>query len=277
MINKIVYKIMCLALLLFTQCLYAIEVFQWTDAQGQHHYSDKKQENATVYKLTESYSYYKVKKVYDGDTILLTDGRKIRLLGINTPEIEHSNQTAQAGGNAARKWLTQQLLGTKIRLEFDQEKRDKYKRHLAHIFTEQGIHINRELVRLGFASTSIFPPNLKYVTDFLVVEQTAEAKHLGIWGSAAYQTKLTSELNKKNKQGWQRIVGQVTEIKQTRKSSYLKLTHHFDVRIKKEHRQYFENLELLKGKKLEVRGWVHKYKKGFSMLVKHSGAIKILD
>ncbi|MCK5355033.1 MAG: thermonuclease family protein, partial [Methyloprofundus sp.] len=182
MINKMVYRIIGLVLLLFTQFLYATEVFQWTDAQGRRHYSDKKRENASIYKLTESFSYYKVKKVYDGDTLLLMDGRKIRLLGINTPEIEHSNQTAQAGGDAARKWLTQQLLGTRIRLEFDQQKRDKYKRHLAHIFTEQDVHINRELVRLGFASTSIFPPNLKYVPEFLVAEQAAEAKHLGIWG-----------------------------------------------------------------------------------------------
>ena len=272
-----IYRIICLLLLLFTQFLYATEVFQWTDAQGHRHYSDKKHKNSSLYKLPESFSYYTVRKVYDGDTLLLTDGRKIRLLGINTPEIEHSNQATQAGGDAARKWLTQQLLGTKIRLEFDQVKRDKYKRHLAHIFTKENVHINRELVRLGFASTSVFPPNLKYVAELLVAEQAAEAKHLGIWEYGDYQTKLTSELSKKNKRGWQRIVGHVTEIKNTRKSSYLKLTHNFDVRIKKEHRQYFDELELLKGKKLEIRGWVHKYKNGFSMLVKHPSAIRILD
>ena len=272
-----VYRVFSLVLFLFTQMLHGAEVYQWTDAQGHRHYSDKKQINATRFQLIQDFSFYKVQKVYDGDTILLSDGRKIRLLGINTPEIEHSKQAEQAGGVAAREWLTQQLLGTKIRLEFDQEKRDKYKRHLAHVFNKQGVHINRELVRLGFASTNIFPPNIKYVAELLMAEQTAEAKHLGIWQYPEYTPKLTSELDNKNRQGWQRIVGYVMQIKNTTKSSYLKLTDNFDVRIKKEHIKYFDALGLLKGKKIEVRGWVHKYKNGFSMLVRHSGAIKIMD
>ncbi len=73
------------------------------------HYSDIKHPAATELKLTQDYSYYPVQKVYDGDTVLLTDGRKIRLVGINTPEIEHPRQAAQAGGGAALQWLTQQL------------------------------------------------------------------------------------------------------------------------------------------------------------------------
>lgn len=271
------YRIFTLVLLLFTQLVSAAKIYQWTDAQGRSHYSDKQHENATAYKLAENYSYYKVKKVYDGDTILISDGRKIRLLGINTPEIEHADKVAQAGGDAARKWLTQQLLGTRVRLEYDQQKRDKYKRHLAHIFTEQQLHINRELVRLGYASTNVFPPNVKYVTELLAAEQVAEGKQLGIWSYPEYKTKLAGELNKANKRGWQRIVGTVNGIKTTRKSSYLKLANHFDVRIKKDHQQYFDRLELLTGKTIEVRGWVNRYKKGFSMLVKHPGAIKILD
>lgn len=272
-----VYKLTSLILLLFIQLSYADKVYQWTDAQGYRHYSDKQHQNATTFKLAKNFSYHKVKKVYDGDTLLLTDGRKIRLLGINTPEIEHSNQATQAGGVAATKWLTQQLSGKKIRLEFGQQKRDKYKRYLAHIFTEQGIHINQELVRLGFASTNVFPPNLKYVAQLHAAEQVAEAKNLGIWGYPEYQTKLTGELNKKNKRGWQRIVGHVIGIKNTRKSSYLKFSNHFDVRIKKAHQQYFDDLNLLKGKKLEVRGWVHKYKNGYSMLVRYPSAIRVMD
>ena len=272
-----IYRVICLVLLLFTQFLYSAEVYHWTDTQGRSHYSDKKNTNAIAYKLAENFSYYKVRKVYDGDTVLLTDGRKIRLLGINTPEIEHANQVAQVGGDAARKWLTQQLLGTKIRLEFDQEKRDKYKRYLAHIFTKHGVHINYELVRLGFASTNIFPPNLKYVPELLAVEQEAETSQLGIWGYPDYRTKMTGELSKKNKQGWQRITGKVTRIKSTRKNSYLKLTNNFDVRINKKYLQYFTDMENLIGKKIEVRGWVNKYKNGFLMQVKHPGAIKIMD
>ncbi len=277
MIIKVVYRLIGFLILLFTHPVYAVEVYKWQDEQGRSHYSDKKHDNAKVYQLTKSYSYYVVRKVYDGDTVLLSDGRKIRLLGINTPEIQHSDKVAQAGGDVARVWLTQQLLGAKVRLEFDQQKRDKYKRVLAHIFNENQVHINRELVRLGYASTNIFPPNLKYIMELLAVEQTAEKMHLGIWAYPEYQIKKTSEINHHNKRGWQRIVGEVTRIKETRKNRYLKMSHHFDVRIKKEHLQYFEDLKLLIGKKIEVRGWINRDKNGFTMLVKHPGAIKILN
>lgn len=275
MINTMIYRISLL--LLFAQLSFAGDIYHWTDAQGRQHYSDKKHPDAKEFKLTEDFSYYIVQKVYDGDTLLLNDGRKIRLLGINTPEIEHSRQAAQTGGDVARKWLTEQLLSRRVRLEFDQQKQDKYKRYLAHIFTGQEEHINLELVRLGLATTSIYPPNLKYVPELLAAEQSAEAKQLGIWQFSDYASKSGSELNNKNKRGWQRITGQVIQIKNTAKNSYLKMTGNFEVRIKKRYLQYFDILELLKGQKIEVRGWVKKYKKGFTMLVKHPGAIKILE
>lgn len=264
-------------ILLFAQLTYAGDIYQWTDVQGRQHYSDKKHPDAKEFNLAKDFSFYTVQKVYDGDTILLEDGKKIRLVGINTPEIEHSKQVEQSGGEAARYWLNQQVLARKVRLEFGQEKRDKYKRYLAHIFTEQGKHINLELVRLGLATTSIYPPNLKYVPELLAAEQAAEAKHLGIWQYSDYASKSGGELKNINKRGWQRITGQVMQIKNTSKSSYLNMTGNFHVRIKKKHLQYFDALELLKGKKIEVRGWVKKYKKGYSMLVRHPSAIKLLE
>ncbi|WP_428354349.1 thermonuclease family protein [Methyloprofundus sp.] len=264
-------------LLLFSQLGFAGEIYKWTDIKGRLHYSDTKHVNATELKLIQDFSFYQVKKVYDGDTVLLNDGRKIRLLGINTPEVEHSNQAAQAGGGVARQRLQQQLVNARVRLEFDQQKQDKYKRHLAHVFTEQGVHLNLQLVRLGYAATSTYPPNLKYLPELLAAQQIAETKRLGIWQYSEYAPKLSNELNKNNKQGWQRIIGRVLRIKKTPKSCYLKMTGNFDVRIKIEHKQYFADLVSLIGKKIEVRGWVKKYKNGYSMLVKHPSAMKILD
>lgn len=249
-------------------------VYQWTDKQGQKHYSDSRELGARVYDLVASYSYHEVRRVYDGDTVQLVDGRKIRLSGINTPEVEHSNAIAQAGGEAAKKWLSQVLTGKKVRLEFDQEKQDKYKRYLAHLFTEQGMHLNRELVRLGFASVNTFPPNLKYVPELLVAEQQAEINQLGIWAYPDYLPKSATQLTKSNKQGWQRIYGRVTGIKKARKNVYLTLPDDFEVGIKKAHLAYFDDLDSLKGKNIEVRGWVNRHKKGFLMWLKHSSAIK---
>jgi len=68
---------------------------------------------------------------YDGDTIVLEDGRKIRLLGINTPEVQHKGKMADAGGEDAKTWLINKLRHSKVRLEFYFDKTDKYGRTLA--------------------------------------------------------------------------------------------------------------------------------------------------
>ncbi|MDF1582408.1 MAG: thermonuclease family protein [Methyloprofundus sp.] len=272
MIKKYYWAI---ALLLVTQ-LSCAAVYQWTDAQGRKHYSDKSNERAAELQLAKSYSYYVVKKVYDGDTVQLSDGRKIRLLGINTPEIEHPNQAEQVGGELAKKWLIEALLGKKVRLEFAQEKRDKYQRYLAHIFTEQDVHINCELVRLGFASVNVFPPSLKYVPELIEAEREAEAGKLGIWGYSEYSVKSVQQLTNKNKQGWQRVSGTVATIKVTAKNVYLKFVEDFEVGIKKENLAYFDDLDALKGQEIEVRGWVNRYKNSYMMWIKHSSAMRVL-
>ncbi len=273
---KIYYGRVAVLFTLLTS-LSSATVYQWEDAQGQQHFSDKKQPHASIYQLAKNDSYYPVKTIYDGDTIQLLDGRKIRFLGINTPEIEHPNQPEQAGGMAAKQWLTQQLKGKKVRLEFDVEKQDKYHRYLAHLFTKQGLHLNKELVRLGLANLNIYPPNLKFVSELQAAEQEAERNKRGIWKLSAYQVKTVKQLNKRNKQGWQRIVGRIESIKKTRKNIYLKLNNHFDVRIRKKYLPYFPKLSDLKGQRVEVRGWVNQNKNIFSMQIKHSSAIKVIE
>ena len=254
------------------------KVYVWEDADGQTHYADRAESNADVKELTltQHHTYYAIKKVFDGDTIKLQDGRKIRFLGINTPEVAHSNHYAQAGGEAAKQWLIKQLKGQKVRLEFDAEKKDKYKRTLAHLFTESGVHLNHELVRLGLASVSVFPPNLNYIPELLTAQDEAEQNNRGIWKDKAYAAKPATDLSAHNKNGWQRIVMTVSAIKKTRKSIYLKWNKHFIVRIEKHHAQYFDDIDSLKGQKIEVRGWVRKYKKGYSMQLKHGGLLKRL-
>lgn len=275
--NKSNYRVFIFLIFLWTQFSHATEIYQWQDAQGQQHFSDKKNNNSSVYELHEEHSFYTVNKVYDGDTVKISDGRKIRLLGINTPEIEHAQQLEQAGGDLAKQWLSDKLLNKRIRLEYDQEKRDKYKRVLAHVFTEQGRHINADLVRLGYASANIYPPNLKYVNEILQAENSAQANKLGIWHYPAYQSKDTGELNKTNKRGWQRIKGRVSRVYSTSKNHYLRLDADFYIRINIKYSQYFAELEQLQGKLVEVRGWVRRYKEGYSMSIRHSSALIIID
>ncbi len=251
-------------------------VFQWQDSQGRKHYSDKARQGAELIRLKPGYSYYAVKKVYDGDTVLLTDGLKVRLLSVNTPEVEGRNKLEEAGGEAAKRWVTEKLTGKKVRLEFDLERKDKYGRTLAYIFTEENEHINLTLVRLGLAAMNIYPPNLRYLDDFILAQQQAEDSRQGLWRLPAYQVKPVALLTQKNYKGWQRLQGRVQSIKKSRKYVYLTFSGSFSVRIAKTQLKFFSDISAYQGKILEVRGWVNKNKDRFSLLLRHPSAIKII-
>ena len=91
-------------------------IYQWQDADGSKHFSDKSSPKAERVEIKPGYGFYQVKKIYDGDTVVLQDGRKIRLLGINTPEVQHRDKTADAGGDEAKQWLINKLQNAKVRL-----------------------------------------------------------------------------------------------------------------------------------------------------------------
>ena len=273
MMNKKFIGIFGLVLFLGSQTCQA-DIYFWTDKQGKKYYSDTRHPDANEYKKSKQFSFHSIKAIFDGDTIQLSNGRKIRLVGINTPEVAHRNSPAQEGGEAAKKWLTQVLVGKKVRLEYAEEKQDKYKRYLAHIFTEEGLHINLELVRLGFASVNTFPPNVAYVDDLLAASNLAEKKNLGLWQYASYAIKPVEKLNVGNKYGWQRIVGEVIRIQHTKKSVYLIMSKTFKLRVKKQFLHFFNDIDELKGKKIEARGWVNKSKNQLLMQIKHPSALR---
>lgn len=249
------------------------EIYGWKDSAGNAHYSDRPHEKAEALDIKPGYGFYKVKKVYDGDTILLEDGRKVRLLGVNTPEIEHRNQAEQAGGREAKQWLIEKLENRKVRLETDNESTDKYGRTLAHVFTDQKDHINLQLIELGLAAVNIYPPNLRYVEQLVKAGQSAERARLGIWRRPEYDPIPVSRLPGSVHSGWNRITGRISDLRSSRKFVYLKFTDKFEVRIEKKELSLFPDLQRYLGQEVEVRGWLNKYKGGYSMLIRHPSAI----
>jgi endonuclease YncB( thermonuclease family) len=253
------------------------EIYQWSDTKGNKHFSDKPHQDAQTLHISPGYTYHYVKKVYDGDTILLANGNKVRLLGINTPEVEGRNKTAQAGGEQAKRWLQKKLQNKKVRLLKDVEKNDKYGRLLAHIFTEDKQHINLELVKNGLASVNIHPPNLKYTDQLLKAELLAEQQRLGIWNYKEYEPKQANQIKQTRFQGWQRVVGQIINIRHNHKYSYLNFSDTFGLKIERSSSDLFPELESYVGKKLEARGWINKHKNRYSMFIRHPSQLKVIN
>ncbi len=116
----------------------------------------------------------RVKRVYDGDTVLLEDGRTVRYLGINTPEYQEPFYLKA-------KRLNESLVqGQEIRLEFDQEKADGRDRLLAYVHVGNEM-VNAKLIQEGLAHAFFIGPNRQHNALLLRLQAEAQQRKIGIW------------------------------------------------------------------------------------------------
>jgi micrococcal nuclease len=146
--------------------------------------------------LVQTYKYddILVVKAIDGDTLKLEDGKRVRLIGIDTPETYESAKlyrdsqrsgqdikTIKALGKKATDFTRDLVEGKRVRLEFDLEKRDKYNRLLAYVYLKDGTFVNAEIIRQGYASLMTYPPNVMYADTFKQLYQQARENKRGLW------------------------------------------------------------------------------------------------
>ena len=130
---------------------------------------------------------FRVKQVYDGDTLLLEDGRKVRYLGINSPE------SLEPFFLKAKRLNESLVLRKKIRLEFDQERIDAYNRLLAYVYINDQM-VNAGMLREGLAHVFFIGPNRKYQSLLLQAQAEAKQRKVGFWsvGARPKDLKVTS-------------------------------------------------------------------------------------
>ena len=269
------YLIIFVISALLSQITLATQVYRVVDEQGRVSYSDQPSTGSQVIDVSipsPGRKLRRVKSVYDGDTIILENGERVRLLGINTPEIEGRFREDEPGGLAAKAWLKDQLKDGKVFLEYDKEKQDHYQRSLAHLHLPDGKHINVALVENGLAAVSIVPPNLRHSRTLVRAQQKAEKAGLGIWSMPQYQSHPLSQIAKNNK-GWQRFMGTPKSIKTSRKYTRLIFNEQFNIRIANDNLVLFPDLETYLGKSIEIRGWVSRTKQKYSMHIQHPSAL----
>lgn len=272
--SKQFYWIYLLVLISSASALSATEIYRSVDEKDRVTYSDRPSAGAEPVKIIRqpSRQLYQVARVYDGDTIILEDKKHVRLLGVNTPEIESQQRAEEPGGVAAKKWLQAQLQENKVYLEYDQVKRDKYKRFLAHVFLPDGKHLNLALLENGLAVISIIPPNGRYTDKLIQAQQHAEKLKLGIWAMPEYQPRTIDRIANHTK-GWQRFTGTPVAIKKSKKYTRLLFNDKVDIRVANNNLNLFPELASYVGKSLEIRGWVARNKDYYTMLIQHPSAL----
>lgn len=125
-------------------------------------------------------------KVIDGDTIRLSNGEKVRYIGVNTPETHHPTVGVERYGIESYEANKKLVEGQRVRLEFDVQKRDRYGRLLAYVYLPvqagvRDIFVNAWLVENGYAQVMTIPPNVKYQDVFLNLQRKAREKNAGLW------------------------------------------------------------------------------------------------
>ncbi|HQO58442.1 MAG TPA: thermonuclease family protein [Candidatus Omnitrophota bacterium] len=154
-----------------------------------------------------------VTKVFDGDTVLLSSGDKVRLIGIDCPEAYESEklfrdarrthndvEVIKAQGRQAKEVMVKLAQGKRVMLEYDVERRDQYGRLLAYVYvplassstrdaemfvTEKDgapcIFLNASLLMMGYASPMTIPPNTRYADLFKSLHHKARQGRKGLY------------------------------------------------------------------------------------------------
>jgi len=220
-----------------------------------------------------------VARIIDGDTVILRDGRHVRFIGINTPEIGRKGKSSQPYAHAAKRELEKIINKERaIGLVFDQERYDKYKRLLAHVYLDKHTSISALLLRQGLATTLVIPPNIALLDCYRLAEREARVAGHGIWGLEAYQAKSSLSLVRSAK-GYTIITGIVEKVGTNRRGFWLDLKGLLSLKINKDDMAYFSGYKLrgLVGKSVTVRGWIHRNKWGLWMRIRHPAAIEVMQ
>lgn len=129
-----------------------------------------------------------VKRVVDGDTLLLDNKRFVRYIGINAPEVQHGNEHGEPFGIEAKNYNMGLVGNREIYLVYDQESVDRHGRELAYVYTNDNIFINQMMLAQGWAYCLFKPPNLRFQALFLKTQRLAMQGQRGMWHGWEAQT-----------------------------------------------------------------------------------------
>ncbi|MEH6649043.1 MAG: thermonuclease family protein [Motiliproteus sp.] len=196
--------------------------------------------------------------VFDGDTVRLNDGRKVRLIGINTPELGRDGKPDQPLARQAKAALEQLLQGqSDLQLQPGQQSHDRYGRLLAHLYLHDGTNLEAQLLKRGLGFAISIPPNLKLRDCLRHAEQQARQQQRGVWSDPYYQPLRATDLSADNG-GFGRFRGQVTKTGKLKKGHYLELDGKifitFESTLLQQHPQF--SSDNLLGYHIEIRGWL---------------------
>lgn len=196
-----------------------------------------------------------VQRVVDGDTVRLSDGRSVRMIGLNTPELGKKGRSDEPFAVAARKRLEALVAASDGRLGLlaGKESKDRYGRTLAHLYASDGSSLEAQMLAEGLGFQVAVAPNVDLVACQQAAERTARQAGLGVWRQSPV---VKSE--QISTSGFTVLSGRVSKIQRNRGGIWIELQDSVVLRVAPNLLRQFDvaALERLKGKQIEARGWV---------------------
>jgi len=196
-----------------------------------------------------------VQRVVDGDTLRLTDGRSVRMIGLNAPETGKKGQSAQPFADAATRRL-QALVDEsegQVSLRVGEQPADRYGRTLANVYGRNGANLEAQLISEGLGYLVAISPNVALVDCQQAAEKAARQAGLGLWRQSPVQSPEQISSG-----GFAIVSGRVTRVQRNGGGLWIEFGDALVVRIAPNLVGEFDSarLQRLKGQQVEARGWV---------------------
>jgi endonuclease YncB( thermonuclease family) len=196
-----------------------------------------------------------VQRVVDGDTLRLADGRSVRMIGLNTPELGKKGRSDEPFAVAARKRLEALVAASdgRVGLLPGKESKDHYGRTLAHVYSVDGANLEAQMLAEGLGFQVAVAPNVDLVDCQQAAERSARQAGLGIWRQSP-----VLQAEQINASGFAVLSGRVSKVQRNRGGVWIELQDSLVLRVAPHLFGQFDvaSLERLKGKQIEARGWV---------------------
>jgi micrococcal nuclease len=227
----------------------------------------------------------RVVAVIDGDTVILDNGRQVRLVGIQAPKLPLGRPGFAKWplADEAKSALEGLVLGRRVSLGYGGQNIDRHDRLLAHLFTDDGTWVQGALLTAGFARVYSFPDNRALVREMLVHERGSRQTDQGIW-SHPYYGVLDPDASARHLDQYALVEGRVTDVAVVRGRTFLNYgpdwQSDFTVSVAARDWQRFEDAGIspddYPGRRIRVRGWL-KSRNGPMIDVTHPEQIEVLS
>lgn len=227
-----------------------------------------------------------IERIIDGDTVKTAAGKSIRLLGVDTPELDWENNDHEFYAREAREFSINNLLDKNVKLKFDQEKEDNYGRTLAYLY-KNGENFNLKLLENGFATVMIVEPNDRYEDKFKKAAEKARRAKKGLWSQVAKLEKELPVISYQEAENYlsQKVIveGKIVNTAATDSVNYLNFSHNYNSTLsivifnQNLNKFAYEPADYIKDKKIKVLGTVELYQGSPQIIVDDPHDILILD